>query len=273
MRTALVLALVLLAFLSSAVATDRPMHPDKIGEADDTHGSIAWRSSATQAADGSWDYARCVTNRSTERRCRIVWTVGGEHVLTNLPEAQNQPVEKRVHVENNEDGPKPADGKIAYNGGPAAGDGKKDAPVWSPKKETKSVKGTSGTANLGFVMDGRVEEVELTCKSKVGGQRRDMVIEYTIQLRARGGPNTINDVRIRWASSETRELARLLRSANSYDFVSEALRAPAEELPVFTFKATGITNAERRAAAIQILNATGKEILAEAPMSVVVPVE
>jgi hypothetical protein len=261
--------------------------PDKIAEVDDNHGNVMWKSSASKDKESeNWDYSRYVTNRSKDRRCRFEWKFGANTIKTMLPAATGpSPVSRRVSRELDPDTPKPIDGTMKYNGGVAPGDGTKEAPVWTCVQKTAS-KGTRGTAELGFDLDGFYEVtitgvVSPTEKTEGGKPVVGVtILQYSLTLDGYV-EKMLDNVTFRWTAIDTPELNKTLESVKDYDYKSRAfvikkkLNKSGEQMVAdvrFSYElSAGVYTTEKKEGNLEILNRKTGEVLASTPMPALVP--
>lgn len=150
------------------------------GAADDSHGNLNWKSQADRTPDSDeWTFQKCVTNRSTNRNCRITWA-NGENKVSSLLKSDTT---KKIWETSLETTPEKVDGHIKFNGGTEAGDGTGEAPSWLPIT-TKISKKTSTKTSLSFADGDEIHDVEIEWASRKLGEGGQTRIEYTVTAKS-----------------------------------------------------------------------------------------
>jgi hypothetical protein len=278
-RTFNAFLIVVAGLISTSFAGPHDKVPDKVGEADDDHGNVKWVAKASWSEkEQNWEYARFLTNRDEARRCRVAWKFGKERILTTLPPASPDHSAKRVSVEVSSDGSKDVDGTLEYNGGLALGDAKKEASVWSGKRDSSNTKSITGSALLGFVshLGDAVEDVEFTCSSNItqDSTSKNAKIEYTIRARHKLTHTAADAIRIRWIAGDGLEqFAGYLKGAKGYEPECRAIKIPDGADRLTVFQSDTVKKTQLQAGAIQIIDRKSLSVLAEAPMAVLFPAD
>jgi hypothetical protein len=202
------------SFTLATHADDKKYSPRK-GDCKDEHGDIQWLSTVERAAAGSddWTYSRHVTNRSPAKRCRVTWENKGINAWTSTldPKETAKPGTTTVDMP-----PEELGGKIRYNGGPAAGEGKADAPAWFPKGHEKTAskpRKSNSTAEVKLDLPGgEVRKVDIRADSEVDVQANArFTIRYSLTVTSPEGKfNLPSSVRVRWTSIEHKGLRELV---------------------------------------------------------------
>lgn len=269
-----VASLAVIAFAPVHAATDQgERKEEKKGDVDDVNGNLAWRAAAHRKTDSkSWEYARFATNRSTTHRCRIWWKYGGDEIKSLLPMAKDKnPTEKRLSSETDEDAPKDINGELRYNGGRAPGEGKKDAAVWSPRREGKPSRSVKATAELGFEVEKTYYELAVNATSRSDPDKGE--IEYELTVAKGKDSEGVAAVNLLWTPFEKSQpmVKEALAGVREYDAATGTFKIRLDEQQSVAIKFTvrGAKVIDKVAGAIRLYLPTDtlkRQVLAEAPM-------
>lgn len=271
-------SLMFLLLLGTLLPARQGKVSDKGGEVNDNHGNLKWRAAATEDAQKKdWEYARYITNRSQTHRCQVEWAFGKQRIKTTLEPAGSKVIEIKVHSERDSIGPAELAGKLTYNGGPEAGVATTDAPVWTTQRPLVAAAAKAGgTAHLGVAHGDRVEQYRVVCSAGFvepagGGAPR---IDYSIHVVpvARQTPRPGGPLYVQWVASESKDFAQIIGNAPHYNSAVGGfdLRAPQMAQPI-KFSKDGVQKGVKAPGAVRFVDESGRQVFAEAPMSVIVP--
>jgi hypothetical protein len=207
-----VVVLLTVALVSSASLVAKDPKPKKDGQCDDGHGNLAWESTADPVASSDdWSYQRAVTNRSTDRTCRVVWENGKLKWSSFVPACKKMRPPSITTDEN----PDEVAGKIHYNGGREAGEAEAKADAWLPKhtaQDSTSATKADTVTDLAFQLSDKIYEGTATASSRLEAADKIFTsMRYSLKIELKDIPD--EKVHFRWTSIETDVLRKAFGEA------------------------------------------------------------